>query len=171
MGLILNSSQAVKGQIVRRGQTFAEVIGAVGGNITVKLVNGDKGTWSLAGAPIFDATEQQAIAFLLDTKNLKVSKGIDEYEHSEKLKVWLQWLKDAGPEGVMNTCGCPRDEFWNTTCECRTSAKIYHRFSCFTEKLRKLGFEVEDDETDSGRHKTILISEPTVKLPVAAPCA
>jgi len=94
---------------------------------------------------------------------IKIDTYFAESEQSELLKTYIQTLIEAGPDGVINDCGCPKNEFWNYTCHCKTMVKLYHRFSVFKDDLTKhCGYHIEDVEMENGKHKTILISAPTL---------
>lgn len=102
---------------------------------------------------IREATEEEKGA-----ENIRMF--FDNHSHSDQIKVYLKWLRGAGQEGVMNDCSCEKDQFYNHTCTCQTMVKLYHRFSVFKNDLIGQGYKIDDVETDSGKHKTILVSEP-----------
>lgn len=95
-----------------------------------------------------------------EQKQANLKTFFDTYTHSAQLKTYLQWLQDAGETGVVNDCGCDKDQFYNYTCVCRTLVKLYHRFSIFKDELTKRGYDITDVEMENGKHKTILHSEP-----------
>lgn len=109
---------------------------------------------------ILPAAERLKLASDEDQKKASLQAFFDTYTHSEQLKTYLQWLREAGPAGVVNDCGCAKDEFYNYTCRCRSLLKLYHRFSVFKDELSKRGYVIEDVEMENGKHKTILHSEP-----------
>ena len=100
------------------------------------------------------ATEEESL-------RAKISSRLSSYEHSDLIKTYLEWLRDAGSRGVDNMCGCAKDSYWNYTCKCKTLVKLYHRFSVFKDILvNELGYDIVDVESEGGRHKTILQGEP-----------
>lgn len=109
---------------------------------------------------ILPAAERLKLASDEEQKKASLQAFFDSYTHSEQLQVYLKWLREAGPEGVVNDCGCRKNEFYNYTCQCRSLVKLYHRFSVFKDELTKRGYVIEDVEMENGKHKTILHSEP-----------
>lgn len=101
----------------------------------------------------------------LEQKQADLKTFFDTHTHSAQLKTYIQWLREAGPNGVANDCGCVKNQFYNYTCECRTLVKLYHRFSIFKDELSKRGYHITDVEMENGKHKTILHAEP-----LGAPC-
>lgn len=101
------------------------------------------------------ATDEEVIKY-------QVAAFISGYEHGELFSVYLEWLREAGTEGVANDCGHTKDAHWNYTCSCRTMVKLYHRFSVFKDiAVNKLKFNIIDVEQENGKHKTVLVAEPS----------
>lgn len=94
-----------------------------------------------------------------ESKHAKVFNFVTNHVQSKIVETMLNWLNEGGSDGVLNDCGCEKNEFYNYTCTCRTLIKLYHRFSVFTQQLRDtLDLNIEDKTLENGKHKTILHS-------------
>lgn len=92
-----------------------------------------------------------------EAHSAKTHTWVSNHAHSYLVETMIKWLQEAGTEGVLNDCGCPKNQHWNYECECLSLLKVYHRFSVFVQQLREnLDMNIETVALESGKYKTIL---------------